>query len=116
MSDQSFFDIVVIFSIVVILLIIAVGLLGVFRTPPKRLPPRRKDAVRHAASSNADGIAILNMLGVPSERVRKAVITIDVDCAVVVEVEMYAAEPSDDGELAVVLKNYKLLPVDEGGE
>lgn len=116
MSDQAFFDIVVIFSIVIILLIIAVGLLGVFRTPPKRLPPRRKRYTGvHSGSSDTIGVDILEMLGVPTDSVMKATIVMEAGRPVLVTVKLHADKLDDNGDLVTMMKDYKLVAAD-GGE
>jgi hypothetical protein len=66
----------------------------------------------NCASSNDIGTKLLKTLGVQSERVRKATITMEVDCALMVTVEVYAEQLDDKGELAILLKNYKLVADD----
>lgn len=52
---------------------------------------------------------LLEILGVPSKNVRKAVITMEVDCLVVVDVEVYAGKLNDDGQLDVLMQSYELV-------
>lgn len=67
------------------------------------------------AVSQHFGPELLRLLGVEHERVRRAVITLEVDDLITVELEQFAAEPAG-GEIELLQKKFSVKAVLTGTE
>lgn len=71
-------------------------------------------SISNASTSNVIGPALLKILGISSEKCRKATITIEAGCIVVVDVEYHGGVIDNEGlaELETVMDSYGIVKLD----